>query len=180
MITRAFGYAAFGGLATLASAVLLLQLSQRADTAADTVSAIRRDGRSVTALLDRGLGAGVLGVGWDRPVLGRGAMSTAQAAYLVLPTSTAAGDLDLTLVLDAGNPALRDRPVTVLIGPTPIGTWTPKTGGEETIRLVIPRAARTQSYEVTVMFDLTGGRASPVAAPPIRIVSASTRVSRPS
>jgi hypothetical protein len=180
MTSRAFGPVAFGGLVALMSAILLVQLGHRADTAADTVSAIRRDGRSVTVLMDRAPGTGVLGVGWDRPTPGQDPMSTAQAAYLVLPTTTAAGDLDLILVLGSGNPAARDRPVTVSIGPTPIGTWTPKTDGDETIRLIIPRATRTQSYEVTVMFDLTGGRASPVAAPPIRIVSASTRVSRPS
>jgi hypothetical protein len=180
MTRRVFGPVAFGGLATLMSAILLTQLSHRADIAVDQVSAIRRDGRSVTIKMDRAFGAGVLGVGWDRPLLGQGATSTAQAAYLILPTTTTAGDLELTLVMGSGSPAARDRPVTVAIGPTPIGTWTPKTDGNETIRLVIPRATRTQSYEVTVMFDLTGGRASPVAAPPIRIVSASTRIARPS
>lgn len=178
MSPRKLGPIAFGGLVAVMALFLLVQLGHRADTAVDTVSAIRRDGRSVTVLLDRAVGAGVLGVGWDRPILGQGATSNAQASYLVLPTSTAAGDLELTLVMAGGAPATRDRPVNIAIGPTPVGAWSPKTDGEETIRLRVPQAARTQSYEVTVVLDLTGGVASPTAPPPFRILSASTRVLR--
>jgi len=166
---------ALGGLAAAVSLSLLVQLSGRADDAADTVSAVRRDGRSVSVLVDRAAGTG-LGIGWDRPILNQGATSNASMAYLIMPTSTATGDLELTLVLADGAPATRDRPVNVAVGVTPVGSWTPGADGEETVRLRVPAAARPKSYELTLVLDLTGGRPGPTAPPPIRILKASTRV----
>lgn len=179
MSRRNFGPVALGGLAAVVSLGLLVQLSGRADDAAGAVSAVRRDGRSVSVLVDRAAGTGLVGIGWDRPILGQGATSNAPMAYLILPTSTAAGDLELTLVLAGGAPTLRDRPVDVAVNVTPVGSWTPETDGNETIRLRVPAAARPQSYEVTVVFDLTGGRPGSASPPPIRLLKASTRVAPP-
>jgi hypothetical protein len=176
MSPRDLAPAALGGLAAVAALSLLVQLSSRADDVAGAVSAVRRDGRSVSVLVDRAAGTGLVGVGWDWPILNQGATSNAAMAYVILPTSTAAGDLELTLVLAGGAPTLRDRPVRVAIGPTPVGHWTPKSNGEETIRLRVPAAARAQSYEVTAVFDLTDGRPGPTPPPPIRLIKASTRV----
>lgn len=176
MSPRNMAPVALGGLAAVVSLSLLVQLSRRADVAADAVSAIRRDGRSVSVLADRAAGTGLIGIGWDRPILGQGATSNAQIAYVILPTSTAAGDLELTLVLAGGAPASRDRPVNVAVNLTPVGSWTPKTDGEETIRLRVPAAARPKSYELTLVFDLAGGRAGVTPPPPIRILKAATQV----
>jgi hypothetical protein len=176
MKPRDIALAALGGLAVL---TLLAQLCHRANLAADAAQAIRRDSVGVTVLLDRAANAGVLGAGWDHPILNQGVTTNAPAADLLLPTSTAAGDLELTLVLASGAPATRDRPVAIAIDQTPVATWTPRTESEETVRLHLPAAARERSYQVTVAFDLTGGRPGPASPPPIRVLKATTRITPP-
>jgi hypothetical protein len=175
---RDIATAALAGLAALVSLTLLVQLGHRANVAADTVTAVRRDGREIDVLLDRAANAGVLGAGWDRPVLNQGARSIAQTAYLALPTSTAAGDVELTLVVAGETPPAHDRPVALAVGSVPIGTFRPRAGAEETFRLRVPAAARSQSYQIIVAFDLTGGHAGPTP-PPLRVLKARTRVAPP-
>lgn len=172
MNRRALGSGALALLSLLAGAILLAQLSQRADRAADLVSPIRNDIRQVTVLLDRATGTGVLDAGWSTPVLGQGVTSNAAIAGLHLPTSTAAGDVELILVL-ASSPRAPDQSVTVRVGATPVGTWTPHGDREETLRFIVPSKVRSTSYQLDVGFDLPGA-----PPPPIRALSASMRVLR--
>ncbi len=171
-MTPRLGPAFAGGLGALAAVALLVQLSQRADRAADLASPIRNHVGNVTVLLDRAAGTGVLDAGWAAPILGRGVSSNAAIAGLHLPTSTAAGDVELILVL-ASDPRGPDQAVTLRVGATPIGTWTPRGERAEAVRFVVPRQVRSASYQLDVGFDLPG--APPV---PIRVLSASSRVLR--
>ncbi len=164
------GPAILGGLAALLALFLLVQLSGRANLAYDASAPIRRDMRQVTVLFDRAALAGVLTEGWSAPVPGQGATSNGPAPSVLLPTSTAAGDVALTLVVASVDPALADRPVRARIGETTIAVWTPRGAAEKTLDLTVPAKARVQSYQLAVTFDAPG---------PIRIVSASTRIVRP-
>lgn len=172
MTRRALGSGALALLALVAGAVLLAQLSQRADRAVDRVSPIRNTIQQVTVLFDRATGTGVLDAGWTTPAPGQGVWSNATIAGLHLPTSTAAGDVELILVL-ASSPRVPDQSVTVRVGATPVGTWTPHGDRVETLRFIVPGKVRSASYQLDIGFDLPGA-----PPPPIRALSASTRVLR--
>ncbi len=176
MSPRALRPVALAALTVLA-AFLLTQLAIRANRAYEAVTAVRTDLRSVTVLFDRAAGTSVAHEGWGDPTLGQGVWSTKDAPILMLPTSTASGDVELTLVMGSG---VRLRPVIVKAGDTNVGirqaaAWTPKGAGDETVRIVVPRAWRDRPYQVRVTFDLAQPNGE---IQPIRIVSASTHILR--
>jgi hypothetical protein len=172
MSPRWLGRVAFGGLAVLVGVSLLTQVAARANRAGDEASTIRRDGRSITVLFDRTAPAPPLGLGWAKPEPGHGALSNDRTAYVLMPTSTAAGDVELCLVLAFPGPGPRQGPVKVSIDENPIGAWTPRTNGEETACFVAPAPVRFRSYDLLIVFDLADGG-------PIRIVRASSRIRPP-
>jgi hypothetical protein len=161
--------AVVGGAAVLLAVFLLVQLGVRANKAYDANAAIRRDPRQISILFDRAAHAGVLGEGWGTPVTGQGAKSTGPAPVLLLPTSTAAGDVDLTLVIAPEGAGSPERMVTVRVGETIVGVWTPRVGSEEALHLTVPAEARAASYQLAVTFDTSG---------PIRVIRATTRILR--
>ncbi|MET3665251.1 hypothetical protein [Caulobacter sp. 1776] len=154
----------------LLAATLLGQLAARANRADDATATVRRDGRSITVLFDRTAPAGPLGPGWAKSEPGKGALSADRTAYVLMPTSTAVGDVELCLVLAADGP--RARPVGVAIDDHPIGAWTPRGVGQETACFLAPSKVRFRSYDLLMVFDLADGA-------PIRIVSASSRIRPP-
>lgn len=172
-ILRPIALAGLLGLAIF----LFVQLAGRADVAYEAATPIRNDIRAVTVLFDRAQGTGTAREGWGNPSLGQGVWSTTSAPTLLLPTSTARGDVELTLVVASG---LRARPVVIKAGDTPvgvrpIGTWTPKGEAEETVRVIAPQALRPLPYQLLVTFDLNQPDGQPQA---IRIVSAKARILR--
>lgn len=175
MSPRGLGRSALGALAILLGVILLVQLGARANRAADAVSAVRRDGRSVTVLFDRAAAASILGQGWEAPAAGQGALSNAGTAYVVMPTSTAAGDVELCLGLRPAAPDAGQRLVGVWVDTTAIGAVTPRAEGDKAECLIVPSAVRSRSYELVVLLDLVVGAPAPS---PIRLVSASTRIRR--
>lgn len=177
---RLLGHFALGGLAAFAALFLFARLGARANDAYEAATPIRSDVRSVTVLFDRAGETGVLREGWGLPIAGQGAWSTTPAPILLLPTSTAAGDVELTLVMASAAPGVRARPLAVWVGDHPVGVrqvgvWAPRTAGDETVRFIVPRALRAHPYQLLVTFDLAGGSSPPQA---IKVVSASSRILR--
>jgi len=159
---------------------LFVQLAGRADRAYEAATPIRNDIRAVTVLFDRAEGSGTAREGWGNQIPGQGVWSITATPTLLLPTSTARGDVELTLVLASGAPGVRARPVVIKAGDTPvglrqIGTWTPKGEENETVRLVAPQALRPLPYQLLVAFDLTQPNGQPQA---IRIASARAKILR--
>lgn len=179
MIARALRLFAFVALALL-GVLLLVQLGSRANRAYDAATPIRNDMRAVTVLFDRAAGTGVAREGWSNPIPSQGVWSISTAPTILLPTSTAAGDVELILVMASGAPGLRLLPIAIKAGDTPVGVrqiaaWTPKGMADETVRIVVPRDRRALPYQLLVTFDL----AQPTAnVQPIRIVSASAHILR--
>lgn len=176
---RVLRFFALAGLFALA-VFLFGQLAGRADRAYEAATPIRNDIRAVTVLFDRAEGSGTAREGWGNQIPGQGVWSITAAPTLLLPTSTARGDVELTLVMASGAPGVRAQPVIVKAGDTPvdlrqIGTWTPKGEGDETVRLIAPQVTRTLPYQLLVTFDLTRPNGQPQA---IRIASAKARILR--
>ncbi len=172
MSPRPLGRVALACVAAWVTLALLAQLAVRANRADEAVSTVRRDGRSVTVLFDRTVLASPLGLGWVKLIPGQGALSHDPTAYVLMPTSTAAGDVELCLVLAFPGPGPRERPVRVSIDDHPVGAWTPRTNGEETVCFLARSKLRARSYDLLLVFDLADGG-------PIRIVRATSRI-RPS
>lgn len=159
---------------------LFVELARRADSAYDAKTPIRNDIRATTVLFDRAEGTGTAREGWGNQIPGQGVWSITPAPVLVLPTSTARGDVELTLVMASGAPGVRARPVIIKAGDTPvglrqIGTWTPKGDTDETVLVIAPEALRPIPYQLRITFDLAQPDGQPQA---IRVASAKARVLR--
>jgi hypothetical protein len=175
------GRAALVGLTAPIALLLIVQLATRADRTADEATAIRWDVRQMTVLLDRAPRQGLLLDGWASPIFGQGVWSTSPTPTLRVPTSPAAGDVELIVALAPAEPY--GRPLLLRVGRTPVASWRPTTARIERIRLVVPRALRRRSYELVLQFDLSGGiapkgEALVEPAPPIRVAGVTSRILR--